>query len=55
MVLGLVGCRVISKILGIRPSEINGKDYNYFQHDQMSLMQSDSYDNQDILYGAANM
>ena len=32
--LGLVGCRVTSKIIGIGPSEINCKDYKHVQRGQ---------------------
>ena len=54
-VLGLVGFRVISKILDIRPSEINWKNYNHVQRGQRSRLQSDSSEKQAILYGAAKM
>ena len=54
-VLGLVGCLVPSKILGIVPSEINWKYCNNVQRGQRSRLQSDSSDKQAILYGAAKM
>ena len=54
-VLGLVGCRVTSKIIGIRPSEINREDYKNFQRGQRSRLQSDLSEKQAILYGAAKM
>ena len=44
-----------SKILGIRPSERNGKDYKHFQRGQRSCLQNDSYEKQAILYDAAKM
>ena len=53
--LGLVGCRVTSKILDIGPSEINWKDYKHVQRGQRSCLKSDSSKNQDILYGTAKM
>ena len=43
------------KIIGIGPSEINWKDHKHIQRGQRSRMQSDSSDNQSILYGAAKM
>ena len=52
---GLVGCRVISKILGIGTSKINSKEYKHVQRGQRSRMQSDSSDNQAVLYGATKM
>ena len=54
-VLGLVGCQVTSKIIGIGPSEINWKDYKHVQHFKRSFLQSDSSKKQDILHVAANM
>ena len=54
-VLGLVGCQVTSKILGIGTFEINWKDYKHVQRGQRSRMQSDSYNKQAILHGAVNM
>ena len=53
--LGLVGCLVTSKIIGIGPSESNWKKYKHVQHGQRSRLQSDSSEKQAILYGAANM
>ena len=54
-VLGLVGCRMTSKILGIGPSEGNWKDYKHVQRSQRSRLQSDSSEKQAILYGASKM
>ena len=54
-VLGMVGCQITSKTLGIRPSESNCKYYKHVQRGQISHLQSDSYDNQYILYGAEKM
>ena len=54
-VLLLVGCQVKSKILGFRTSEINLKDYKHVQCGQGPCLQSDSYKNQAILYGASKM
>ena len=52
-VLGLVGFRVTSKIIGIGPSEINWKDYKHVQRVKRSRLKSDSYDKQAILHGVA--
>ena len=54
-VLGLVGFQVISKIIGLRPSEINWKEYKHVQRGQRSRLHSDSSKKQYILYGAAKM
>ena len=54
-VLGLVGCQVTSKIIGIRPSERNWKVYNHFQCGQRSRLHIDSSEKQAILYNAAKM
>ena len=54
-VLGLVVCQVTSKILGIGPSEKKWKEYKHVQCGHMSCLQSDSYKNQAILYGVANL
>ena len=54
-VLGLVGCQVTSKFLFIGPSESNWKDYMHVKCDQRSRLQSESSNNQYILYGAAKM
>ena len=54
-VLVLVGCQVISKILGIGHSEINWKEYKHVQYGQRSCLQSDSSEKQAILYGASKM
>ena len=51
----MVGCRVASIIIGIKPFKINWKDYNNIQHGQRSRLKSVSSKNQAILYGAANM
>ena len=53
--LGLVGCLVTSKIIGIGPSESNWKKYKHVQHGQRSRLQSDSSEKQAILYGMVNM
>ena len=50
--LGLVGCRVTSKNLGIGTSKRNCKDYKHVQRGQRSRLQSDSYDKKSILHGA---
>ena len=44
-----------SKIIGIGTSERNWKDYKHVKCDQRPRLQSDSYGNQDILYGAVKM
>ena len=54
-VLGLVGCRMTSKNLGIGPSERNWKDYKHVQNGQSSSLQSESPEKKDIIYGAAKM
>ena len=54
-ILVLIGCQVTSKILDIRPSEINWKDYKHVQCGKRSRLQSDSSEKQAILYGAENM
>ena len=54
-VLGLVGCQVTSKIIGIGPFESNWKDYKHVQRDQISCLHSESSDKQAVLYGAAKM
>ena len=54
-VLGLVGFRVASKIISIRPSERNFNDYKHVQCGQRSQLQIDSSEKQAILYGAAKM
>ena len=46
---------MISKILGIGPSEINGKYYKHVKSGQKSHLHSESSEKQSILYGAANM
>ena len=38
--LGLVGCRVTSKVLGIGTSEINWKEYKHIQRGQRSRLQT---------------
>ena len=54
-VLGLVCCQVTSKIIFIRSSETNWKDYKHFQRDQRSRLQSDLSEKQAILCGAAKI
>ena len=54
-VLGLVGCRVTSKIIGIGPSESNWDDCKHVQHGQRSRLQSDLSENRAILYGASKI
>ena len=54
-VLVLVGCRVISNILGFRPSERKWKDYKHVQRGHRSRLHSDSSEKQVILYGTAKM
>ena len=53
--MGLVGCQMTSKIIGIRTSERNWKDCKHVQHGQRSRLQSDSLEKQAILYVTANM
>ena len=54
-VLGLVGFRVTSKNIGIGHSERNWNDYKRVRCGQRSRLQSESPENQDILYGAAKI
>ena len=51
----MVGCQLISKILGIRSSEMNWKDYKHVQRGQSSCLQSYSSKKQAILHVAAKM
>ena len=54
-VLGMVGCRVTSKILSIGTSERNWKYYKHVQRGQRSCLQSEFSEKQAILYGVAKM
>ena len=54
-VLGFVGCRVTSKLLGIGPSKRAWKDYKRINRKQRSRLDSDRSEMQSILYGSARM